>query len=243
LPERAGPAITTREPLPNGVSHSIAFTVGSLEPSRIRSDGQATGRSSKRVPSADLVGRLAVDRVDADERREALGAPRPAQRARHAVARHELAALDLRGRDVDVVVALLGRREAQEAGAVGQQLDDALDGALATAATAVGGRRRLIGHGRPLAVLVAPAGTAATAAPAAPAATRLVVVAALLRALLGLGLGDRGDRGDGLIGLPGDDRVDQLGLAQAAEAVDAELVGEQVQIGEWALLQSGAVQD
>src|SRR6185437_5526612 len=113
------------------------------------------------------------------------------------------------------------------------QLDDPLDRALAAAATAVGGRRCLIGRGgRPLAILVAPAGTAATAAATAPAATRLVVVAALLRALLGFGLGNRGD-----------DRVDQLGLAQAAEAVDAELVGEQVQIGEWALLQSGAVQD
>src|SRR6185437_127515 len=115
------------------------------------------------------------------------------------------------------------------------QLDDPLDRALAAAATAVGGRRCLIGRGgRPLAILVAPAGTAATAAATAPAETRLVVVAALLRALLGFGLGNRGD---GLIRLPGDDRVDQLGLAQAAEAVDAELVGEQVQIGEWALLQ------
>ena len=52
LPERDGPAMTTREPLPNGVSHSIALTVGSSEPSATRSDGQATGRSSKRVPSA-----------------------------------------------------------------------------------------------------------------------------------------------------------------------------------------------
>ena len=44
-------------------------------------------------------------------------------------------------------------------------------------------------------------------------------------------------------GLAGEDRVDQVGLAQAAEAVDAELVGEQVQVGERALLQRGAVQD
>ena len=36
--------------------------------------------------------------------------------------------------------------------------------------------------------------------------------------------------------------LDQLGLAQAAEAVDAELVGEQVKVGERALLQLGAVQ-
>ena len=52
LPARAGPAMTTREPLPNGVSHSIALTVGSSEPSSKRSEGNAAGRSSKRVPSA-----------------------------------------------------------------------------------------------------------------------------------------------------------------------------------------------
>ena len=44
--------MTTREPLPNGVSHSIDLTVGSSEPSSIRSGGQSTARSSKRVPSA-----------------------------------------------------------------------------------------------------------------------------------------------------------------------------------------------
>ena len=51
--------------------------------------------------------------------------------------------------------------------------------------------------------------------------------------------------GLGLVGagLALDDRVDQFGLAQPAEAVDTELVGEQVQIGEWALLQRGAVQN
>ena len=52
LPARAAPAIVTREPLPNGVSHSIAFSVGSSEPSASRSAGKVAGRSSKRVPSA-----------------------------------------------------------------------------------------------------------------------------------------------------------------------------------------------
>ena len=33
LPAREAPTIVTREPLPTGVSHSIAFTVGSSEPS------------------------------------------------------------------------------------------------------------------------------------------------------------------------------------------------------------------
>ena len=47
-----GPVTTTREPLPNGVSHSTAFSVTSSAPSARRSDGHATGRSSKRVPSA-----------------------------------------------------------------------------------------------------------------------------------------------------------------------------------------------
>ena len=51
LPARAGPTTVTREPLPNGVSHSIALTVGSSLPSSRRSAGKATGRSSKRVPS------------------------------------------------------------------------------------------------------------------------------------------------------------------------------------------------
>ena len=42
----------TREPLPNGVSHSIALSVGSSEPSFSRSLGNAAGRSSKRALSA-----------------------------------------------------------------------------------------------------------------------------------------------------------------------------------------------
>ena len=52
----------------------------------------------------DGVGRGAVDGVDADERGVALGAPRRAHRPGHAVARDELAATDLRGGDVDVLV-------------------------------------------------------------------------------------------------------------------------------------------
>jgi hypothetical protein len=44
--------MSTREPLPNGVSDEIAVTVGSSPPSEMRSAGQATASSSKRVPSA-----------------------------------------------------------------------------------------------------------------------------------------------------------------------------------------------
>ncbi len=46
LPAREGPTIVTRDPRPNGVSHSIALSVGSSDPSLIRSDGNAAGRSS-----------------------------------------------------------------------------------------------------------------------------------------------------------------------------------------------------
>src|SRR3712207_8524491 len=59
----------------------------------------------------DLVGRPAVDGVHADQRGEALRAPRRAHRPGHAVARDELAALHLGGGDVDVVVRRLRRSQ------------------------------------------------------------------------------------------------------------------------------------
>ena len=74
--------------------------------------------------------RRAVDRVDADQRRVALGAPRRAHRARDAVAGDQLAAAHLRGGDVDVLVGGLGRVDAQERRAVAEHLDDALGDAL-----------------------------------------------------------------------------------------------------------------
>jgi len=53
LPARGAPTTLTRDPLPNGVSHSIALMVGSSEPRRKRSEGYAAGgKSSKRGPSA-----------------------------------------------------------------------------------------------------------------------------------------------------------------------------------------------
>src|SRR6185436_12601741 len=93
----------------------------------------------------------------------------PANRPRDAIAAHELASADLRRRDVDVVVGGLGRGEAQEARAVGEQLDDALDDRLGVA----------------VAVAV-PTATAPAAARAARGA--LVVVLDLDEVLLGLGL-------------------------------------------------------
>ena len=180
LPERDGPAMTTREPLPNGVSHSIALTVGSSEPSSMRSAGQATGRSSKRVPSAtSSAGRpLIVSTRISDGKRSERRAG--AHRAGDAVAGDELAALDLRGGDVDVVVGRLRRREAQEARAVGEQLDRALDRALLAAAR-LGlrrGRDRLVAVaiGRGVAALVLVAATATAAAPAAARALGPAVV-------------------------------------------------------------------
>ncbi len=197
----------------------------------------------------DLLGRAAVDGVDADQRREALRAARGAHRAGDLVARHELAALDLRGGDVDVVVGLLVGDQAQEAGAVGEQLDGALDDAvLAIVGT---GRRRDRGDG-----LVAVDQAAALVLVAAAATPAAAAAARALGAVIGVRIGARqapaarrprprarARRLRSRATLAREDGLDEIGLAQAAEAVDPELVGEQVQIGERALLQGGAVQD
>ena len=57
LPARAGPVMATREPLPNGVSHSIACTVGSSPPSARRSAGKRAGHVLVAGARGDLVGR------------------------------------------------------------------------------------------------------------------------------------------------------------------------------------------
>ena len=46
LPERAGPTIVAREPLPSGASAVIALTVSSLPASGSSSVGKLAGRSS-----------------------------------------------------------------------------------------------------------------------------------------------------------------------------------------------------
>src|SRR6185312_12354471 len=131
------------------------------------------GQLVERRALGDLLDRGAVDRLDTDERRVALRPPRPARRPGDLVAADELAAADLRRRDVDVVVGGLGRGEAQETRAVGEQLDDALDDRLGVA----------------VAVAV-PTATAPAAARAARGALVLVldVVLDLDEVLLGLGL-------------------------------------------------------
>ena len=192
----------------------------------------------------DLLGRRAVDGVHAHERRVALRAPRLAHRARDAVARDQLAAAHLGGGDVDVAVGRLGRRHAHEARAVAQQLDDALD-------RLVGPRRRL---GRlvvavpAVAIGLVAARPAATAAGAAPAPGPRVGLLGLLVDDLGLGDGHlvavvlavlrRHVVAAGIA----QDAVDELGLAQAPEPVDAELRGDRVQVGERTGLEGVAVQ-
>ena len=213
--------------------------------------------------------RAAVDGVDADQRREALGAARRAHRAGDAVAGDELAALDLGGGDVDVVVGSRPRRGAGSR-AVGEQLDGALD-LLVLGLGLVGllgrrgrrGRRACAARGsasspssssrarpRPprergsaFAERRRPRRGAAAAARAADGAPRRARRASARVVVVGLGGGassrHRRPRrrlgGDVVLaGLVGEDGVDQVGLAQAAEAVDAELVGEQVQIGKGA---------
>src|SRR5205814_1666827 len=90
----------------------------------------------------DLVGGRAVDRVDTDERGVALRAARTAHGPGHPIAGDQLAAADLRGGDVDVVVGALALAKAQEARAVAQQLDDPLDDALASISSALRRRRK-----------------------------------------------------------------------------------------------------
>ena len=77
LPERDAPTIVTRDPLPNGVSHSIALSVGSSEPIFRRSSGKAAGRSSKRTLSASsaagrpLIVSMRISEANRSERRGA----------------------------------------------------------------------------------------------------------------------------------------------------------------------------
>src|SRR6185436_10478850 len=129
----------------------------------------------------------------------------PANRPRDAIAAHELASADLGGRDVDVVVGGLGVREAQEARAVGEQLDDALDGRLLVAVAVAA-----------VAAIATVAAVAAPPAAPAPRGTLLVGLVVdldeiglrlgldLLRLDLGLGLFlllGQGLLGQGLLGL------------------------------------------
>src|SRR6185312_1170823 len=99
----------------------------------------------------------------------------------------------LGGRDVDVALGLLVGREAQEAGAVGEQLDRA--GRDLVLALLGGGRGGLLvtvasGVGAGVGLVLVAAAATATAAPAARTLRRVVVVVG----------GNGGNGGDGLVG-------------------------------------------
>ena len=103
------------------------------------------------------------------------------------------------------------------------------------AATATGGLvGRLVVAAIVLVVAAVARAGAAAAAPAPAAGRRLFVVVATA-GVAALGAGEV------VAGLLGEDRVDQVVLAKTAEAVDAELVGEQVEIGERGLRERGAI--
>ncbi len=152
LPERDAPTIETREP-----SAERGQELDRLERGVLRAQLQPLGRESGReVIEADAVGqlggRLAVDRLDPDQRRKALRAAGGALGPRDSVSGHELAALDLGRGDVDVLVGGLGGVDAYEARAAGQELDHALDElALSGLVVVVTGPRLRLASGSALA--------------------------------------------------------------------------------------------
>ena len=129
---RAGPAGDgdARAAADRRVVGDLAPSVASLA---FSSNGARRERGAK-VGVAGAVGNLlgggAVDRLHAHERGVALRAPGLAGRPADAVAGDELAAAHLGRRDVDVVVRGVGGVEADEARAVGEDLEHALDGLL-----------------------------------------------------------------------------------------------------------------
>ena len=255
--------IVTREP---AAERRQRFDCG--ERRILRAEAQADGREcgGKIVVTRavdDLGRRLTVDRVDPDQRGIPLGAPGGAARTADAVAVDELAALDLSGGDVDIVVGLLSGDDAQETRAAGDELDDAF-GDLAVTVTVPGHRPA---RGRPPALAVAPrlrgglvlglglglalcdgllgglfllAGAGpATAAPASPSATARLAGRLLCdRGTVGL---DVAGFGRGLPAATLDDRVDQRCFAKTAITVDREFGGDLVEVGERAGLECVAL--
>jgi len=189
----------------------------------------------------------------------ALGAPRRTDRSRDLVAGPQLAAADLRRGDVNVAAGGRERVAAQEAAAVGKNVEHAgarlgvgLDLVVRRLGLAIGPGARPRGR-VPLAALTPCAGRAAArhglvlagllgfGAPAAarpPGATRAPGV-------LARGLSVPTATLCGTVGLAGvlDDRGDQLVAAQAPKAFDSELGGDRMQVGERAALELAAVED
>jgi hypothetical protein len=184
----------------------------------------------------------------------ALVAARRPHRALDLVAGPQLAAADLRRRDVDVLGRVRERLRPHEAASVGKDVEHAAAhlGVLVVGVRVVVivGLRRGLGLGlwstrtaRPLlasgalVVVLVAAGPAATtpAAAAAAARTRALVIGVV--ASVGRGVGGRGST------RVAGDRIDQLLAAQEPVALDAELRRDRVEIGERALLELFSVQD
>ena len=287
MPAPRPPTIVAREPLPSGVSHSIASSVVFFGPKRQALAGPGDRQILVAGAIGDGVGRGAVDRVDPDQRGVALGAPRRAHGPADAVARDELAAAHLGGRDVDVVVRGLRRVDPQEGRAVAQDLDDSLgafpaalvlllrrrlprrepelepdadrERALATADSRPPRprpRRELEDPPRPLKARSSSSESARSSSSAFAAGLGGVIgvlpaaASADPRRAAFAGPRRRGSSAsspspsasgsEASVVRLAEDRVDQVGLAQAPEPLESQLVGYRVKVGKRARLQLGA---
>ena len=186
-----------------------------------------------------------------------LVAPRRPHRATDLIAGTQLAAPDLRGRDVRLVTA-----STHEAAAVGQDVEHAGDETLVLGGRLVFGRGLFGGvllHGRLVlnGLLVAvrlPLGAAPTST-AAPATARALRRRFLVGLVVGVGLdGGRLLVRDRLLdrrrtvavrlaALRAQDRVDQLRLAQAAVSLEAQLRRDRVEVRERAAFEFLALED
>ena len=135
LPARGGETMRQRCPLPMGEKRST-MRVGHLARRRARGVSRSRRVERREVVEEDLrlalLGRLAVDRVDLQQREVPLALLGLAHRSADRVAGAQVEPADLRGRHVDVVgpgqVGEVGA--AQEAEAVGEHLQRALAGDL-----------------------------------------------------------------------------------------------------------------
>ena len=222
----------------------------------LRREGARAARRSG-VPSATSSAGRAVDRVDADERRVALGAARRADRAGDAVARDQLAAARPARRRCRRrrrrARAARRARSPSRCRAARRRPRSSRRGARRRR------RRRRRPRGRPRRGPTA-RGRRASRAGASGARPRPRPPRRRLRSATLVGLGDALGLGDAsrprrrrwrrLASPPPssppesrEDAVDEVGLAQPAEAVDAELRGDDVQVCERARLEGVAMQN
>ena len=207
--------------------------------------GVHRGQVREQRPLLGRLGVAAVDLLDADQRGVLLVAAGGAHPPGDVVAAAQLAAADLGRRDVDVGVLVAAG--AQEAAAVGQHVQDARrpasrsESSRSSSSSAESSprsfrrrpspwpawdRRRASGRRRPA---VAPPGRALGLV-----GLHIRVGVLVVTAVGGLG---------GLAALGADDGRHQIVTAQAAEALDSELRGDRVEIGQRALLEFALLQD